>query len=305
MQGQKINIIVVINSFQRSKQLVERAIMSALQQKPLPYKVIFIDQNTPNINLSQSMTENPIFQQVPSPAICVSVARNSLIMPANTDWIIFCDDDGFLKEDYLLNLQNIISSNQHLDIIAGSIKRDDNGDFYSPRHAFGGNLNKFFHTKLLMGSNFALKAKVFQELEGFDEQFGAGSYWGSGEETDFAWKAHFAGKQMAYHPELVVFHIKPYAGTFSHSVKKAFHYGQGKGALVTKWLIEKRKIKVTLELIEMISIPIAQSVLNLLKLKFKLSFINMVTLVARVYGMFKYLLQGLSKGKSNSEKQAS
>ena len=70
---------------------------------------------------------------------------------------------------------------------------------------------------------------------------------------------------------------------------KAFRYGVGKGALVSKWLFKKKKMKVTYELVEMLIVPVVQSLRGLITLKFGLITSNFAALTGRIYGMIKYL----------------
>ena len=134
--------IILTNTFRRSIDLVERSLKSSLNQKIEPRKVILIDQNDPPLKLSKELKENPLLEIQYVNTKSVSIARNLAKKPA-CDWYVFCDDDGYMKEDYSEILDKIISTNNHIDIVAGSIIRDDNFEFYSPRHAIGGNLNNF------------------------------------------------------------------------------------------------------------------------------------------------------------------
>ncbi len=275
-----MNFTIVTNSYQRDLILVERSLRASLSQNPSATSVIFIDQNAKRLKLSEDLVSNKNLQHLMVEANCVSKARNSFPIPENTDWLLFCDDDGYPAPNYIKTF---------LEIIAGSIVRDDNGEFYTPRHKIGGSLKNFRHTKLLMGSNFACKAQTFKRLGGFDEMFGAGSYWGSGEETDFAWKAYFAKVPMEYFPQLIVYHIKPYAGDFQHSLNKAFYYGVGKGALVAKWLFKNKKPIVLFEAVEMIIVPFLQIMMSLLLFRWKMTRIYFSTIKGRITGLIRYL----------------
>lgn len=278
-------VTVVVNTYQRSKELVSRSLKSSLKQSHLLDQVILIDQNPKELRLEEDIVNHPKFKRIRSESTCVSSARNSLLKEdISSHWIIFCDDDGYFDSDYIKTFKEIVKSNQDIKIFAGSIIRDDNFEFYSPRQLIGGSLDKFFNTKLLMGSNFCVQTKVFKLLNGFDERFGAGSKWGSGEETDFAWKAYFSGVSMKYAPELRVLHIKPYANNFKQSCQKAYRYGKGKGALVSKWLFEKRKLKVLIELIEMLTLPFIQFLKKVLFLDFKSSIYPFFSLSGRTVG---------------------
>jgi len=285
-----MNFITVINTYNRPAELVLRCLNASLNQKVPSQKIILIDQNIEALNLPEGLSTNPLIIRTRTNKKSVSAARNTLVIPENTEWIFFCDDDGFPCDDYSEKLKNIISENPTLDILAGSIVREDNKEYYTLRHDKGGSLKSFRNTKNLMGSNFVVKAKVFNELGRFDEKFGAGSLWGSSEETDFCWKAYFAGKKMEFFPELIVYHVPPFNESVEDGFEKAFKYGVGKGALVSKWLFKKKKFKVTYELMEMITVPFIQSIRGLITLKFGLIATNFASLTGRLYGMIKYLL---------------
>ncbi len=283
-----IQYIIATNTYNRPKDLVERSLMASLNQKVPPLKVILLDQNETTVKLNSYIENHPLFERQKVEKNSVSAARNLLEIPGTAEWIFFCDDDGYPCEDYSEKLNKIISENKDLEILAGSIVRSDNKKFYSLRHQKGGSLKYFRYTKNLMGSNFVIKSQVFNELGRFDEKFGVGSYWGSSEETDFCWKAYFAGKQMEYFPELIVYHVPPFNESVKAGFKKAFNYGVGKGALVSKWLFTKGRIKVLYELFEMIVIPFIQFFRGIVTLKFGLAINNIGILSGRLFGLVKY-----------------
>ena len=282
-----MNYIIVTNSIYRSPELVSRSLQASLNQRISPIRVILIDQRNQPLKLPDDITGHPLFERQKVKKKSVSSARNSLIIPDKVEWIFFCDDDGYPCNDYSEKLKEIIQKNPELEIIAGSILREDNDEFYSLRHKKGGSLKYFRNTKNLMGSNFVVKAKTFEELGRFDENFGSGSYWGSSEETDFCWKAYFAGKNMEFFKELIVYHVPPFNESLKTGFTKAFKYGVGKGALVWKWLFKKRKIKVVYELFEMFTVPFIQMINGIIKLKFQLIPNNIAILTGRLFGLIK------------------
>jgi len=284
-----LNFIIVANTYSRPIELVLRNLHASLNQKIPPQKIILIDQNANGLNLPEDILANQLIVRTRTNEKSVSAARNTLVIPEGTEWIFFCDDDGYPCDDYSEKLEKIILKNPSLEILAGSIVREDNKEFYTLRHKKGGSLKHFRNTKNLMGSNFVIKAKVFGELGRFDENFGAGSLWGSSEETDFCWKAYFAGKNMEFFRELIVYHVPPFNESLNKGFHKAFKYGVGKGALVSKWLFKKKKIKVLYELLEMITVPFIQSIRGLLTFKFGLIAANLAALTGRLYGMIKYI----------------
>jgi GT2 family glycosyltransferase len=285
-----MNYITIVNTINRPQHLVERCLNALLEQKIKPNKVILVDQNENEINLSNQIIESPIFQINKVNYKSVSSARNSIQIPKGVEWIFFCDDDGYACENYSEILNKLIIKNPKIEIFAGSIIRDDTNDFYSLRHKKGGSLTKFRNTKNLMGSNFVVKVTTFDKLRRFDENFGVGSYWGSSEETDFCWKAFFNKIPMEFYPELKVYHIPPFNESIKIGFKKSFNYGIGKGALVYKWLIKKHKFLVVYELGEMFILPFLLSILGILKLKPQLIATNFAAFTGRFYGFVKALV---------------
>lgn len=283
-----MNYVVVINTYKRPTELVERCLKSVITQKYPPLRIILIDQNDPALIFSPEIKNCSILEVQNVKTSGVSKARNSAKIP-DCEWIAFCDDDGYMDNNYSEVLGLTIKNNPDAEIIAGSIIRDDNFEYYSPRHAIGGNINLFRNTKLLMGSNFATKKKTFERLGKFDEDFGVGGKWGSGEESDFAWNAYFSQVPMLYNKELRVLHIKPYDGDISHSVDKAYKYGIGKGALVAKWLVKKNKVTVIYELIEMTIVPLLKAIHGLVMFDKKKLLTSLHSLRGRFVGFFKFI----------------
>jgi GT2 family glycosyltransferase len=217
----------------------------------------------------------------------VASARNSIIIPNEANYIFFCDDDGYPSENYSEILRNLIMKFPDNKIFAGSIIREDTNEYYSLRHKKGGSLKKFRNTKNLMGSNFVIKTSTFNKLGRFDENFGVGSYWGSSEETDFCWNAYFNKVPMEFFPELKVYHLPPFNESIKKGFVKSFKYGIGKGALVYKWLIKKRKLIVLYEFGEMLIMPFLLSLLGIIKLKPQLIATNSASLAGRLVGFIK------------------
>lgn len=282
-----MNYIAVVNTYNRPQNLVGRCLNALLEQKISPIKVILIDQNEKELELSKRITDNPIFTRRKVNYKSVSAARNSVVIPEGADWIFFCDDDGYACDDYSETLQNLINKYPDFEIFAGSIIREDTNEYYSLRHKKGGSLKKFRNTKILMGSNFVIKISTFNELERFDENFGVGSFWGSSEETELCWRAFFNKVPMEFFPQLKVYHVPPFNESINKGFIKAFKYGIGRGAMVYKWLIEKRKIIVLYEVAEMLLMPFFLSLISIVKLKPQLIATNFAALAGRITGFIK------------------
>jgi GT2 family glycosyltransferase len=278
-----LRFAIITNTIRRDRELVEKSLRASLSQAGVD-QVILVDQNASTLKISDDLLSQARLQVLPILVPAVSQARNRAVYPA-VDWLIFCDDDGYMAHDYVEKLKALLALQPKLEVICGSIKRIDTGDFYSKRHALGGDMSRFWNTKLLMGSNFAVKRETFEALGKFDEAFGAGAKYGSSEETDFAWNAYFNFHRMTFAPELVVFHVPPFEGAFWPEMKKAFRYGRGKSALIRKWLF-KGHVTVFFELVEMLIVPILRAIQFLLTFKLKELAIQFAAVVGRICGLF-------------------
>lgn len=279
-----MKIAIITNTIRRPLELVSKSVHASLSQNE-SVSVILMDQNQSYLNFPDTIKTNPRFKHMHCQVPSVSMARNRAEYSVDSDWLVFCDDDGYLEPGYLEKLSQLVESYPEIEIFAGAIKRIDNLDFYSKRHALGGDMKWFMNTKLLMGSNFVIKRSVFEELGKFDEKFGAGAPFGSSEETDLAWNAFFHHKKMRYSPELVVFHVPPFSGDTGSEIKKAFRYGVGKGALVRKWL-GAGKVLVLIELFEMFLIPLIKALILLILFRWNAFRIQLSSLQGRILGIF-------------------
>lgn len=261
-----MKVTVIINSFKRPKGIVHRAIKSVLEQIQAPSTLILVDQNKDRLRLDEEIENNPNFVHFHYPGPSLTKARNSAPIADDTEWIVFCDDDAFWDVGYFERFNALIADEPGLDVVAGVVLREDTRQHYSMRQKVGRDIGSFISTKILMGANFAVKKSVFYELGKFDERFGVGAFAGSSEETDFCWKAYFAGKRIGYRPQLIVLHPPPFSEDFRHAFLKSYRYGVGKGLLVKKWLFVERRPIVLLEWLEMFALPIVRCFIGLTKL---------------------------------------
>ena len=162
---QHLKFRYLVNSYGRDPFYVKRCLKSILNQKYVD-EIIIIDQNENPIDLREIQSQSSKIKKINFHNRSVSSARNKIPLSKGTEysWIIFCDDDGYLDVNYSENLLGAIILYPKAKIIAGSIIRDDNYEYYSPRHDYGGDLNRFRNSKLLMGSNFCINEKTFIEL---------------------------------------------------------------------------------------------------------------------------------------------
>lgn len=284
-----MNYIIAVNTYNRKADLVLRCLTSCLKQEISPAKIILVDQNETALVLPDEIKSNPLIEVTRVNKKSISEARNSITVPAGTDYIFFCDDDGFPDHNYSKVLKNILDKRPELDLLGGVYLNENDKQYYSKRQKMKGGIRGFADTKKIMGSNLIIRASTFDELKRFSPDFGVGTYWGASEETDLVWKAYFNKNNIDFFHELIIYHPPLLSRSLSGEIEKSFKYGFGKSGLIAKWLFKKRKMIVFYEFIEMVTIPTFNFFAGLFTLNFK----KMLTAIAFFAGRVVGLLRGI------------
>lgn len=289
-----MNYIITVNTYNRPVKLVLRCLESCLRQEIKPLRVILIDQNIIPLVFPNEITSNNLIEIEKINKKSISEARNSITIPAETEWIFFCDDDGFPDDNYSIVLKEIINKNPKLDLLGGVYLREDNKEYYNSRQRMKGGIKSFIDTKKIMGSNLVVKAKTFNELGRFSPDFGVGAFWGAGEETDLVWKAYFTHKNIEFFHELIIYHPPIMSLSLWGEMQKSYNYGVGKAGLVAKWLFKKSKLVVLYEFLEMLALPTINIIVGIITFNFKKTLTSLAALFGRIIGVARGLLYRFS-----------
>lgn len=271
-----MDISFVINSYGRKFEEIQKSFESCLKQvSDFTFEIIFIDQNKIPVSMA-----DPSIIHIHYPETSISKARNRGAINASGEWLIFVDDDAELDPTYLAQFSRLQKQTPSCAVWAGTIFLTSNHQlFYSQRQNISHLELGFLDMKVLMGGNFIIKRDLFAGIGRFDENFGIGSKYPSSEDTDLAWRLHYAGFPIRLSHDLKIYHPAPQ----SIGMKKAFSYGLGKGALVGKWLFKQHKFATLIEFAEMIIVPFFKMIIDI-----KASPIHFATLVGRVKGFIRY-----------------
>lgn len=284
-----MNYIIAINTYNRPISLVERCLNSCIRQEIKPAKIILIDQNDTPLRIPEEIISNKLIEIIKVNKKSISEARNSISIPNGTDWIFFCDDDGFPDDNYSIVFNNILNKNPNLDLIGGVYLREDNKEYYNSRQKLKGGIKSFIDTKKIMGSNLIIRTNIFDELGRFSPDFGVGAFWGAGEETDLIWRAYFKKKRIKFFHELIIYHPPVLSRSLYGEMEKSYKYGMGKAGLVAKWLFKKGKLIVLYELFEMLTIPVITIFLGIFTFNFKKVLTSLAAIAGRVAGLIRGL----------------
>ena len=176
----------------------------------------------------------------------ISAAHNRALRYARGDILCFTDDDCRLHTDYVKDLLRHDLKDSSLVVRGGRIELGDETDLpltintdqtvtrwsLSERSARAKRL-----CGRINGCNMVMRRKVIELIGGFDEQFGAGSYVGSGGDSDFLFRSYIAGIIIEYVPDMVVFH---YHGrkTYEEGRNLMRRYTMANGALWTRYFFK-------------------------------------------------------------------
>jgi len=230
-------ISLVVATINRPEK-VTVCIESALKQSG-DYEIIVVDQGDGNT----VYPENRRLRVVYSNGIGLSHARNVGFQNALGDLVAYVDDDAIIGAGYFDMLERVFSD-EGIAGIAGRVMLKDADRSYAKSQKNESRFLRQNEWSCFLGGNFALRRSIMEEVGFFDERFGLGTEWASGEETDYFLRMCYSGKKVFYTAELIIYHPLETEGHSEKSLNERFYsYGKGYGALFAKHLIEYQKIK--------------------------------------------------------------
>ena len=273
-------IAFIINTYNRAPDILGACIASIQSQEPADYAIVVVDQNQEPLTLGILGTT-----VVHHPDRCISVARNAGVGSVEAEWYVFLDDDGTLRAGAIAALLSVIDDPaEDWDIAGGKVFVRGTGETYCIRQNISRGRLSFIMLNAIMGGILAIRGRVFQELGGFDERFGIGAAWWSGEETDFTVRAYRRGKKVLFLPTFAMDH--PNAGEMDDA--KVKNYALGKGALVRKHVNAGWSPSVLLEAADAFGLPIVEAGVYLLCFKLKNARRAVLKLVYRAKGFRRF-----------------
>lgn len=174
-------------------------------------------------------------------------ARNTGWRAAKGDVIAFTDDDCYVAPDYIDRICEIFEDRRigfaggRVDLFdtndcAFTLRTSDEIEFREPR--------SLIEPPWIIGASMAFRRRALEDVEGFDDNLGAGTRFKSGEDLDALVRASFAGWWGVYNPAAAVAHHHGRKATDIPSLKRG--YLLGKGACTMKFILtpETRSLHV-------------------------------------------------------------
>jgi glycosyltransferase involved in cell wall biosynthesis len=171
-------------------------------------------------------------------------ALNCALRASEGDLLAFIDDDCRMHPDHINDLLRHDASDAGLVLRGGRVELGDPTDlpFTINTSRTRRQWSLAEHTLrdegiagIINGCNMAMRRALFARLGPYDEDFGPGSVIGSGDDTDYIFRAYLAGVIIEYVPDMAVFH---HHGRKTASAGYALwcNYMIGTGGLYAKYL---------------------------------------------------------------------
>lgn len=210
---------------------IKALVQSISIQKDHDHEIIIVDQSK-NFCCEQ-LKSFPNVIYIKSNVQGLSHCRNIGLSQAQGDIIAFPDDDCFYDETTINIVLSTFTENPKIDIILG--RQVDPNTNSSPK--FQGDVSDNVSIKKLnyYGNSVTIFVRClsdnFKSIT-FDERFGAGTYFGSHEETDYLLQHLKYGANILYQPDIIIYHLID--GYSDWEKDKTISYARGMGAYYKK-----------------------------------------------------------------------
>lgn len=226
-----VDVSLVIPTYGRYIE-VERLLQSlAAQDYPLDkIEIIIIDQND-SIDITPVIQpfENLNIRHIKTLKKGIANAKNLGISYSRADIISFPDDDCTYYSNTVSSVINFFENNPTVNIAYGRIwDRDSQINIMRNWPDVDKHLNLFnFHLNYSAITCFSKRKDLV-----FDERFGVGAYYSSGEELDYIIVALEKKINITYTPSIEIWH--PPLNVEIMPLKKVYEYAKGYGAICKK-----------------------------------------------------------------------
>ncbi len=275
---------LVLATIGRTEELI-RFLKSLNAQTYRNFELIVIDQNPDNrltTILSPFLGIFPVIHIKSEKGL--SRARNVGLKYISGDIIAFPDDDCWYPPSLLENVKETLGKRAEISGVTGR-SADENGITSAGRWADKPGLIKITDV-FTKGISFTIfvKKSVIEKIGNFDETLGvgAGTPWGSGEETDYLIRALKKGFQFYYDPEIIVHHPQPVVVYDKKSIERTFNYGRGMGKVLRK---HRMPLWNTIYLVFVR--PVGGIITSLINLNFPKTLYHWAVLRSRIMGWIK------------------
>jgi len=201
------------------------------------FELIVVDQNSDKrlVPILQDFQERfPILHLKSERGL--SRARNVGLKHIRSEIVAFPDDDCWYPENLLDSVVRFFEQNPNVDGLTGRSVDEEGKPSGGRWDTVAGLVNPFNIWRREVSITIFLKKHVVERVGFFDEELGvgAGTLWGSSEETDYLLRALELGFRIYYNPNLIVYHPQQVKQYNSQAFNRAYSYGAGISRVLKK-----------------------------------------------------------------------
>ena len=268
-------------------ELLDRCLKPLARQKG-EFEVLVVDQG----DAPTAIPDDSRFRRLADPGRGLARARNIGVSAAVGSVVVFVDDDAVPDADYIGVIAKSFAENPNLAALSGRILTLEDGRLYArtldnrPRVLGRGDWRRFF------GGNFAIRRTVLDRIGLFDERFGVGRRWASGEETDYFFRMLYRNCRIFYLPEVVVRHPRQAVEKAPRQLRaKLFASARGQGALIARHLMDFANYGMVGTLAWEVGKPSLRLMENVLALRWHRALLYANVAWGKCVGFAEFLLQ--------------
>lgn len=214
---------------------VEILLTSLAAQEFMDFEVILVDQNLDgrlDKIVTNFSTKIKIQRILSEPGL--SRARNNGLKLATGELVAFPDDDCFYPPWLLTEVAKLFLKNPGIDGVAGRTIGLQDQAFYRGWPLVP--LTPINVWQKAISYTIFLQKQLVDRVGLFDESLGvgAGTPWGSGEETDFLLRSMAAGAKLVHQGGLVVHHPDKALDRTNDEIARSARYARGTGRVLRK-----------------------------------------------------------------------
>lgn len=249
-----IDIIICTN---KKLLVLEKLIHQIFSQKGnFLIKVIIIHQSSSIILLPNFLRDkNIIYKNIKKNNL--SAAKNVGLKLTNSDHITFLDDDVLINNNYFLYCEKFYK-NKKCDLMFSKIIQKKSLKPLSKNMGDNDVKINYLNSNCCLSSSMWIFLKNRKKIF-FDERFGLGAKYGSGEETDYIFNHLKKNKLVYYSCRSSIYHPDEFSGqkNLTEIKNKFYSYGTGQGALYKKNIDVSKITSIYLFMISLIKSFIA------------------------------------------------
>lgn len=236
---------LIVTTREGRTEKLNRLLSSLSESTNKSFEVVVLSQNCSRLvaPLLQEYQGKFCIKHIPHTRCGISEARNVGLRHSAGRILGFPDDDCWYAADTLSKIIEHFTAHPEETFVCTAVIDPIRHLPFGHKRTSKNNAN----ISVINAFTFPISVGIFINrtlIEGaiaFDEQFGIGTKWGSGEETDLILSLLLVGHKGAFLPDITVYHEINYDRPDLFPITKVFDYSRGFGAVIAKSVVRRKQ----------------------------------------------------------------